>query len=113
MWRETAAAYGGLAAFGSVWGVWGAAVPRVQDRATVSDGQLGLALLFIGAGALPAMFLAGRAIDRYGMRVVAGFVAPLGVVAAGLVGFSTDFPSLSGGLAALAALSGAADVGTN
>jgi hypothetical protein len=30
----------------------------------VTDTELGTALLFVGAGALPAMLLAGRALDR-------------------------------------------------
>src|SRR3954464_15645738 len=54
-----AAAVIAFAAFGAFWGVWGASVPRVQDQAGVSDGELGLALLFVGAGALPPMLLVG------------------------------------------------------
>ena len=66
-----ASAYVAFAAFGAFWGVWGASVPRVQDQAGVSDGELGLALLFVGAGALPAMLLVGRALDRWGLPVAA------------------------------------------
>jgi hypothetical protein len=61
-----ASAFVAFAAFGSFWGVWGASVPRVQHQAGIGDGQLGLALLFVGAGALPAMLLAGRALDQWG-----------------------------------------------
>jgi MFS family permease len=113
MHRETSAAFGSFAAFGAVWGVWGAAVPRIQTRAGVSDGKLGLALLCIGAGALPAMFVAGRLIDRFGLQVVGELVAALGVLAAGLAGFATDMTRLCTGLAMLGALSGSADVGIN
>src|SRR5919198_2949198 len=60
-----------FAAFGSFWGVWGASVPRVQHQAGIGAGQLGFALLFVGAGALPAMLLAGRALDRWGLTVAA------------------------------------------
>ena len=66
-----ASAFVAFAAFGSFWGVWGASVPRVQHQAGINDGQLGFALLFVGAGALPAMLLAGRALDRWGLRVAA------------------------------------------
>src|SRR5262245_1876874 len=62
--------------FGAFWGAWGASIPRIQRQAGVDDGQLGVALLFVGAAALPAMFLVGRAIDRYGLRV-AGMVLPV------------------------------------
>ena len=62
-------AFVAFAAFGAFWGVWGASVPRVQDQAGIGDGELGFALLFVGAGALPAMLLVGRALDRWGLRV--------------------------------------------
>ncbi|MER7404912.1 hypothetical protein ABT373_21090 [Streptomyces sp. NPDC000070] len=56
----------------------------MQDQAQISDGQLGFALLFVGAGALPAMLLAGRALDRWGLRVAAGTVGLLGVIGVAL-----------------------------
>lgn len=59
------AVFVGFAAFGAFWGVWGASIPRIQEQAGLSDAQLGLALLFVGAGALPAMLLSGRALDRW------------------------------------------------
>ncbi|MDQ3937227.1 MAG: MFS transporter, partial [Chloroflexota bacterium] len=43
-------AYAGFALFGSFWGMWGAAVPAVRNRADIGDGQLGTALLLVGAG---------------------------------------------------------------
>jgi predicted MFS family arabinose efflux permease len=88
-------------------------VPRVQDQAGVSDGELGLALLFVGAGALPAMLLVGRALDRWGLQVAAGVIGLLGVVGAGLALTAKDLPSLCAGLAVSGAASGAADVAMN
>jgi MFS family permease len=111
--KLVASAYVAFAAFGSFWGVWGASVPRVQDQAGVDDGELGIALLFIGAGALPAMLLAGRALDRWGLRVGAGMIALLGVAGAGLALGARDLPSLCAGLAIAGAASGAADVAMN
>lgn len=111
--KLVASAYLAFAAFGSFWGVWGASVPRVQDQAGVDDGELGIALLFIGAGALPAMLLAGRALDRWGLRVGAGMIALLGVAGAGLALGARDLPSLCAGLAVAGAASGAADVAMN
>ena len=108
-----ASAYVAFAAFGSFWGVWGASVPRVQDQAGVDDGELGLALLFVGAGALPAMLLVGRALDRWGLRVAAGVIALLGVAGAGLSLAARDLITLSAGLAVAGAASGAADVAMN
>ena len=108
-----ASAYVAFAAFGSFWGVWGASVPRVQDQAGVDDGELGLALLFVGAGALPAMLLVGRALDRWGLRVAAFVIALLGLAGAGLALAARDLIALSAGLAVAGAASGAADVAMN
>jgi MFS family permease len=106
-------AFVAFAAFGSFWGVWGASVPRVQHQAGIGDGQLGFALLFVGAGALPAMLLVGRALDRWGLRVAALVICALGGVGAGLALTAVDLASLCVGLAFVGATSGAADVAMN
>lgn len=108
-----ASAFVAFAAFGAFWGVWGASVPRVQERAGVTNGQLGLALLFVGAGALPAMLLVGRALDRWGPKVAALVLSALGVVGAGLAMTAFNLPSLCIGLTLVGASSGAADVAMN
>ncbi len=108
-----ASAFVAFAAFGSFWGVWGASVPRVQLQAGITDGELGLALLFIGAGALPAMVLVGRALDRWGLRVAALAIGALGVAGAGLALTAVNLASLCVGLAFVGATSGAADVAEN
>ena len=108
-----ASAFVAFAAFGSFWGVWGASVPQVQRQAGITDGQLGLALLFVGAGALPAMLLVGRALDRWGLRVAALLIGALGGVGAGLALTAVNLASLCVGLALVGATSGAADVAEN
>src|SRR4051812_20887882 len=107
------AAYFASAAFGTFWGTWGSAVPRVRDQAGLDDAQLGIALLFISAGALPAMLLSGRALDRWGLRCAALLVFVLGV--AGLVAAVTadGLVSLCAGLVGVGMASGAADVAMN
>jgi MFS family permease len=106
-------AYLGFAAFGGLWGVWGAALPAVRDAAGVGDGQLGTALLCIGAGALPAMLLTGRAVDRFQGRVVAVALTLMAVAGVAVATAADDLPSLAVLLLALGATSGAADVGIN
>ncbi|WP_433374871.1 MFS transporter [Streptosporangium sp. CA-115845] len=106
-------AYAGFAAFGAFWGVWGASVPAIRAQAELSDGELGTALLFIGAGALPAMPVTGRAVDRWGLRVAALLLVTLGAVGTLVAVAGRDFWSLSAGLALLGASSGAADVAIN
>ncbi|MEU8040107.1 MFS transporter [Streptosporangium sp. NPDC049078] len=106
-------AYMGFAAFGAFWGVWGASVPAIRAQAELGDGQLGTALLFVGAGALPAMLVTGRAVDRWGLRVAAFLLVTLGAVGTLVAVAGRDFWSLSAGLALLGASSGAADVAIN
>ena len=106
-------AYAGFAAFGGFWGVWGASVPAVREQAGLSDGQLGTALLFVGAGALPAMLLSGPAVDRWGHRLTAFLLIALGVAGVAVAHTGQGFVSLSVGLAVLGATSGAVDVAIN
>src|SRR5690348_7018608 len=109
----TVSAFVAAAAFGAFWGVWGASVPRVQHQAGIGAGQLGFALLFIGAGALPAMLLAGKVLDRWGLKVAAVLIGGLGLAGAGLALTAVDLTSLCVGLAVVGAVSGAADVAIN
>jgi MFS family permease len=111
--RTATASYLSGAAFGAFWGTWGSAVPAVRDQAGLDDAGLGTALLFISAGALPAMLLAGRALDRWGLRCTAPFLMALG--ATGVVAAVTahGLVSLCAGLTLVGFASGAADVGIN
>ena len=102
-----------FAAFGGFWGVWGASVPAIRAQAEIGDGQLGTALLFVGAGALPTMLATGGRSDRWGYRVTAALLVVLGAVGVGVAATARDFLSLSAGLALLGASSGAADVAIN
>ena len=111
--RQVVAAFVGFGAFGSFWGAWGASVPRIREQAGVTDGELGLALLFVGAGALPAMLLAGRALDRWGLKLAALTIGALGTIGAVLAVTSVGMVSLSAGLALVGVCSGAADVAIN
>jgi MFS family permease len=108
------ASYASFASFGIFWGTWGASVPGIRSQAGISDGQLGIALLFIGAGALPAMLLTGRVIDRLGVRFTAAMaLTGLGVSGLTIAFGATDFPSLCVGLLLVGAASGASDVAIN
>ncbi|MHA7156332.1 MFS transporter [Arthrobacter sp. TMN-50] len=108
------ASYGSFAVFGAFWGAWGANIPRLRSQADISDGQLGTALLFIGVGALPAMLLTGRIVDRFGERITAALTLIL-LGASGLIVAvtATGFTSLSLGLLLVGATSGATDVAIN
>src|ERR671932_1776198 len=76
--RPRVRAYLGFAVFGGFWGCWGASIPAIRDQAGVSEAELGTALLFVGAGALPAMLASGRLVDRWGERATAVLLTVLG-----------------------------------
>ena len=111
--KLVSAAYLAAAAFGSFWGAWGASVPRLREQAGVDDGQLGIALLFIGAGALPAMLLTGRALDRWGLRFAVAAIVALGAAGFGVALTAHDFVPLCVGLVVVGLASGATDVAMN
>jgi predicted MFS family arabinose efflux permease len=102
-----------FAAFGAFWGAWGASIPRVRAQAGLDHADLGVALLFVGAGALPAMLLTGRAIDRWGLHVASVAIAALGLAGVVTALGATDLVSASVALALVGVTSGASDVAIN
>ncbi|VTR75976.1 MFS transporter [Cellulomonas hominis] len=111
--RTTTASHTAFAAFGLFWGTWGAALPGLRDAAGVDDAALGTALLFVGLGALPAMLLTGRAVDRFGARTAGPLLCALAVAGVLTAWFARDLPTLATGMALVGATSGAADVAGN
>ncbi len=101
-----------FAAFGVFWGTWGGALPAIRAHAGVSEGELGVALLCIGAGALASMRLAGAVTDRLGAPVL-----PVTAVLLGLAGvlpaLATSPVALGAVLLVLGVASGAMDVAAN
>jgi predicted MFS family arabinose efflux permease len=99
-------------AFGVWWGAWGALLPEVQRSARVDDGELGAALLLVGAGALASMRITGWMVDRFG-----GIVLPLSVALLGFAGIGPAFVAgvlpLAATMVVLGATSGAYDVAVN
>jgi MFS family permease len=104
-----------LAAFvamGLFWGAWAALVPEVQQRLGASLPELGAALLWAGAGALPAMLLTGKLWPRLGPRLVTVTLAAFGLVTIGPA-IAPSVLWLAVALAAVGASSGALDVAMN
>jgi len=107
------ASYVAFSAFGLFWGTWGALLPALRSQASLTDAQFGTVLLFIGVGALPAMLLSGRAVDRWGIWV-AGIMLISLAVAATIVGATAhNFVSASISMLLLGVASGASDVAIN
>jgi MFS family permease len=88
-------------------------LPSVQDATDLSKGALGVALLFVSVGSVPAMFfIAGPVVARFGARAAA-YCAAAFAVAATLPGLAGSFPTLVLALAAAGATSGVFDVAVN
>ena len=102
----------GFAAFGLFWGAWGAVLPAIRGGAGVNDGELGVALLMIGLGALVSMRFTGYLIDRYG-GVVLPVVTVLFALCCVLPALAGSVVTLSAALLLLGATSGATDVAIN
>jgi MFS family permease len=105
-----------LAAFivlGMFWGAWASVLPSVQVATAVSKGALGIAMLFVSLGSIPAMFLlAAPAVDRFGARAVALGCA-IFAFAATLPGLATTLPGLIVTLGLTGVASGMLDVAIN
>jgi MFS family permease len=100
-----------FAALGFLWGSWAAIVPAVQAATGASKGALGVALLCVGLGSLPAMLFVGPRIDR------APALLPLSLVVlaavAVLPGLAGSLAVLGGTLLLYGAASGVVDVAIN
>jgi MFS family permease len=103
----------GFFVLGLFWGAWAAVLPSVQHATGTSKGALGVAMLFVSLGSIPAMFLlAAPAVDRFGARAVAIGCAVF-AVATTLPGLATSLPVLIVTLTAAGIGSGLVDVGIN
>ncbi len=110
---QVAATLATFATFGAFWGAWGASIARLRDQAGVDEGELGIALLCIGAGALPAMLAIGWILDRRGVQVAAHAIAALGISGLLVALTAHSFVSLAASLVVVGMASGASDVAMN
>ncbi|HZU20766.1 MAG TPA: MFS transporter [Gaiellaceae bacterium] len=103
----------GFFVLGLFWGAWASVLPSVQEATGISKGALGVAMLFVSFGSIPAMFLlAAPAAERFGARAAALGAAAF-AVATTLPGLATSFPVLVVTLTATGAASGVLDVSIN
>jgi MFS family permease len=98
---------------GSMFGSLFARLPAIQDRTSISEGELGLTLLCAMVGLLSVQPVAGALVSRYGSRpVVVGSALgyALGLVP---VALSTSFGALAAAMLLIGAASGPLDVAMN
>jgi MFS family permease len=105
--------FAGFLVLGSFWGAWAAVLPSVQQATGASKGALGVAMLFVSIGSIPAMFLlAAPAVDRFGARAVA-IGCGVFAIATTLPGLATSLPTLILALTFAGIGSGLVDVAIN
>ncbi len=75
--------FGAFGLLGFMFGGWVVVLPDLKLALALSDGALGTALSLGALGSLPAMWLGGRAADRFGPRLLllAGGLALAGAIA--------------------------------
>lgn len=98
---------------GIFFGTLAARIPAIKDRLDLSDGALGLALLFVAVGVLCAFPVVGRVIASRGSRPVTRVALVLDAVAIGLVGLAPSLATLIVAAFALGAANAALDVAMN
>ncbi|MFZ4270675.1 MFS transporter [Streptomyces arboris] len=98
---------------GLVLASWAPRIPQVKEQLQLSDGQLGLALLGVALGSVPAMPTAGALVNRFGSRAVARTAVLVYAAAIALPGLARSLPELLVSLAVLGAAVGALDVAMN
>ncbi|MEU1122336.1 MFS transporter [Streptomyces sp. NPDC005899] len=102
-----------FAVHGAVTGSFATRVPWIQDHASVSAGQLGLALAFPAIGASLAMPLAGRVSHRFGARTALRGLLALWTLSLVLPAVAPNLPTLCGALFVYGASAGMSDVAMN
>ncbi|MEU6379756.1 MFS transporter [Streptomyces sp. NPDC046909] len=102
-----------FAVHGAVTGSFATRVPWIQDHASVSAGQLGLALAFPALGASVAMPLAGSISHRFGARNALRGLLSLWTLALVLPALAPNLLTLCLALFVYGATAGMADVAMN
>lgn len=92
---------------------WVVRIPAVQQKLSLGEGALGLALLGMAVGALVSMPLTGALISRFGSRPVVGGAALSLALAMVLPALAPGLLSLAAALFVLGASNGALDVSMN
>lgn len=92
---------------------WAPLVPYAKERAGLEEGTLGLLLLCLGAGSIPAMPLAGALAARLGCRMMIFVTSLVMMLALPFLAVGTSFPVLAGALLVFGAGVGALDVVMN
>lgn len=102
-----------FAVSGAVMATWISRLPATRERLHASPAQLGLVLLFAGAGSLVAMPSTGWLCRRWGSRAVVAATALPACVALAPLAVAPSLPALAVALFAYGGVYGAWDVSMN
>ena len=78
-------------ALGIIVGTWGAHIPSLKTHYALGEGALSVVLFAVAAGTVSSLFIAGRAVGRYGARAVAGAAS---VIACTMLALALQHPNL-------------------
>ena len=92
---------------------WVTRIPAVRGALGLNEGELGMALFALAAGALLSFPLAGRGCARFGARAATLFTGVLYCLLLPLPVFATSLPLLVGALLLLGMANGSMDVTMN
>lgn len=98
---------------GTTFGSWVSRIPDVTSRLDLTEGQLGLALLGVAAGAVAVMPTVAPAVRRFGSRRVCVAAALTFCATLPLLGLARSLPALTIALVLFGAGNGSLDVSMN
>ncbi|RJF43112.1 MFS transporter [Actinomyces sp. 2119] len=98
---------------GAVLASWAPRIPDVRQRLGLSDADLGVALLGVALGAVPAMLVTARLVGRVSDVAVCAVAALVFPAALPLIDVVTGLPGLMAVLMLLGAASGCLDIAMN
>jgi MFS family permease len=112
-WTARVAVLGIFFLSGFGFASWAVRIPAVQEKLSLSEGLLGVALLSMAAGSLVSMPLAGWLVSRLGSRSVVGATALASYLALPLLALAPSLALLIVALAFAGASGGSLDVSMN
>lgn len=106
---RTAAVFAAFGIYGALWGPYLSMLPEIRQTTGAAEGLLGAALLAGALAAMPAMFVVGRLLDRFGRPVAVATMAGFALIAP-TPGLAGSVPALFATLALFGFGSGACNV---